>query len=330
MLINLNKNPNPEILFCILGTKLKNNTKIFDYANLPIDELKKIIETRFLRNQPIIGTNDLTPNEKIAVAWSNYINQFKGITANWNLFWESSERMTFFVWLCIKRKGYYDNNGRYIRPYMDIFNFPNELHNINQRNDYIKRFLILMSFLEDIQYILNELKYAWERVDALGLDIGNIKNINSGLEIWLWEKFLLIKGTWFRPTHNFINIKTLPSINGYAVANYRDYNQNHLYDFISRPLEKKEMLNVIQGEIDLACLDDHTNKTIKQKLSMAYSNKIFQLKKKMLSSLNTHLDEKTFKQLKQLQMLYGFNKADMLTYLISESYNLNNRGKTKN
>ena len=90
MLINLNKNPNPEILFCILGTKLKNNTKIFDYANLPIDELKKIIETRFLRNQPIIGTNDLTPNEKIAVAWSNYINQFKGITANWNLFWESS------------------------------------------------------------------------------------------------------------------------------------------------------------------------------------------------------------------------------------------------
>ena len=330
MLINLNKNPNPEILFCILGTKLKNNTKIFDYANLPIDELKKIIETRFLRNQPIIGTNDLTPNEKIAVAWSNYINQFKGITANWNLFWESSERMTFFVWLCIKRKGYYDNNGRYIRPYMDIFNFPNELHNINQRNDYIKRFLILMSFLEDIQYILNELKRDWERMVAFGIDLGNINTIDSDLEIWLWDKFQLIKIRWFRPTHILINIKNLPSVNGYAVANYRDYNQNYLYDSVSRPLERKEMLNVIQGEIDLACLDDYTNKTIKQKLSMAYSNKIFQLKKKMLSPLNTHLDEKTFKQLKQLQILYGFNKADMLTYLISESYNFNYRGKTKN
>ena len=73
MLINLNINPDPEILFCILGSKLKNNTKIFDYANLPIDKLKKIIETTFLRNQPVIGTSDLAPNEKIAVAWSDYI-----------------------------------------------------------------------------------------------------------------------------------------------------------------------------------------------------------------------------------------------------------------
>ncbi|UOO88299.1 hypothetical protein LVJ82_12545 [Vitreoscilla massiliensis] len=327
MLINLNKSPDSEVLFCILGSKLKDNIKIFDYANLPINELKQIIETKLIRNQPVISKNDLTPDEKIAVTWSNYIKQFKGFTTNWNVFWESSERMTFFVWLCIKRKGYYDNSGRYIRPYLDIFNFPNDLHNINQRKDYIRRYLILMSFIEDIQYILNELKRDWERIAALGVDIGNIKTIDSDLEIWLWEKFQLIKMRWFRPSHNLTNIKNLPNVQGYAVASD---NKNHLYNSVSRPLDRKEMLNVIQGEIDLACLDDYTNKTIKQKLSMAYSNKIFQLKKKMLSPLNTHLDEKTFKQLKQLQMLYGFNKADMLTYLISESYNLNNKGKTKN
>ena len=125
----------------------------------------------------------------------------------------------------------------------------------------------------DIQLLLGELRREWNRIVELSLDIGNIKNVESNLELWLWDQFQTIKKEWLRLYYD------RPQWTLHNITDELKGQTNHVDCPPPRPIEHKELLNWIQGEIDIAGLSDAKNKIVRQKLGAAYSNKIFQLKK---------------------------------------------------
>ena len=281
--------------------------------------MKRQIETLgFMRNRPVITDLNISFSQKKNMVWDEYNRKYKDKVSDWNFFWERSERMIFFVWMRLKNRRYfYDNDRKDTRPYFELFNLPEETKDSEHRKDIIRRYLIIMSFVMDIQLLLGELRREWNHIVEMNLDIGNIKNVESNLELWLWDQFQRIKKEWLRSYYD------RPQWTLQYITDELKGQTNHVDSPPSRPIERKELLNWIQGEIDIAGLSDAKNKIVRQKLGAAYSNKIFQLKKNKLKPLNTHLDEGTLQELKKLQMHFGFNKADMLTYLISDSYRKN-------
>ncbi len=307
---------NMDYLYVGLAEMIMHGIPIGDMVNRSSEEIRSFLIHNHPKVRPDLDTNQRTKIETFSTEWKKKSEAID----EWDFFWTDDERATYFVWNFINNFHMNDNNGNPYYCYLALNFVPVNLH--QERVAVIRKFLILNNYLFNSSTLIQYIKQIWNRVLQQNTELKFLKSMEPELVKWLFDTVISKTFKGIILSHYQISV-----VNG-------NFQLNRCPTYFLKPqcsLHNQEIKLSIQAILDINAdwnkieqfavktLIESQNDRIKEEISRCYTQKLYQFKKKQLKPFNTHLDQKTFEQFKKLQKYHGFNKEDMLMYLISEA-----------
>lgn len=308
---------NMDYLYVGLAEMLMSGISIGDMVNRSAEEIKGFLTHNHPDIRSVPNTNQTRKTEAF---WTELKKKSEPIDG-WDFFWIDDERATYFIWNFIKNLYIKNNDGSSIFCYGLPNFFPVNSH--QERVVVIRKFLILNHKLIDSVTLIQYIKQIWSRVLQQNTELKLLKDIEPELVKWLFDRvvskpFKGINLSYYQiaVVNGNFQLNRCPN---YFLNPQCSLHNEEIKLSIQAILDINADWNKIEFPIHIKTPIENQNNIIKEEISRCYTQKLYQFKKKQLKPFNTHLDQKTFEQFKKLQKYHGFNKEDMLMYLISEA-----------
>ena len=176
---------------------------------------------------------------------------------------------------------------------------PKSFHTDESRTKYIQNYLDFRCSHSNNENIISDYKNEYVRILSKKYQLDCLEDICEGERDWLIAKYESLSYQYFG-RHMRIDHELL------------------CWDKLKIEIQSRLDIEVYISKRDHFRLLNVEN--FLKAFRTAWSQKKFQLKKKDLTAFNTHLDSETALKFNKLQKKHGFNKSDMLTYLVSLAY----------
>ena len=307
---------NTDYLYFGLSDLMSKQVQIADMANKSPQEIEHFLIQNYLQYRGGVSVRD-----KEISSFLDTLKKKSVVINEWDFFWLDCARATYFVWNCLYSL-HIKNNDMSSTYYHYSLNFL-EANSHLKRIEIIHKFLVLNNYCLIIPNLIQFIKTIYHKVLQQKLELNFLKNMEPQLVKWLFE----------RVTSKPFKGMNLGKNEIYLDSNMQFKVGNQIFSYFGTPvfINDEEAKLKIQSLLDMNAdwakleiistktLHESQNDRIKEEISRCYTQKLYQFKKKQLKPFNTHLDQKSFEQFKKLQKHHGFNKEDMLMYLISEA-----------